>query len=91
MTGGADMKDIDDIYDMENYDSDDSPGEYVITGIFHEHEVRMTIIAPKLEGNKCHASRVRVITSLYTCNVKLRRRSSCYPKNKAMCLRSKFT
>ena len=24
------MKDIDDIYDMENYDSDDSPGEYVI-------------------------------------------------------------
>ena len=30
VTGGGDMKDIDDIYDMENYDSDDSPGEYVI-------------------------------------------------------------
>jgi hypothetical protein len=25
---GGDLKDIDDIYDMENYDSDDSPGGY---------------------------------------------------------------
>ena len=30
MAGGGDMKDIDDIYDMENYDSDDSPGEQII-------------------------------------------------------------
>ncbi len=28
MAGGGDVKDIDDIYDMENYDSDDSPGRY---------------------------------------------------------------
>ena len=27
------MKDIDDIYDMENYDSDDSPGEFTIVVI----------------------------------------------------------
>ena len=33
MAGGGDMKDIDDIYDMENYDSDDSPGEFTIVVI----------------------------------------------------------
>ena len=27
VAGGGDMKDIDDLYDMENYDSDDSPGQ----------------------------------------------------------------
>ena len=65
VTGGGDMKDIDDIYDMENYDSDDSPGEYVIAGVHHEHEVCMAwyllhqslrALCPSVKDNKCHLS-----------------------------------
>ena len=68
------MKDIDDIYDMENYDSDDSPGEYVIAGVYHEHEVCMSwrLYAIKF------IPITSVITSLhvYTCNVGFRSRET---------------